>query len=179
MISNETSTKKSIVSKDRIGTKTTFSLGKCIVCNEETRNKYCSNRCKSKHFRNEKRGATIPSHPEEPTRTSHPAETRTIELKNHMTMIELAKIRACMLLYDREFYVESYGTIQVESRVYKQEELPLSIVIKLWNIFSDEDEKEQYSPENKSEYHYHNLIAYQLHSLHKLFNFDNIIINTI
>jgi len=181
MISNETSTTKSIVSKERIGTKNNFSLGKCIVCNEETRNKYCSNRCKSKHFRNEKRGATTPLQPEEPTRTSNSAETSTIELKNHMTMIELAKIRACMLLHDREFYVyvESYGTIQVESRVYKQEELTFSIVIKLWNIFSEEEDKEQYSPENKSEYHYHNLIAYQLHSLHKLFNFDNEIINTI
>ena len=163
--------------KERIGIKNGLSLGNCIVCNASTRNKYCSNRCKSKHFRNEKRGGTIPSQPEEPTRTSHSAECRTIELKNHMTMIELAKIRACMLLHDRDFYVESYGTINAESRVYKQEELPFSIVIKLWNIFSEEEDKEQYSPtEKRAEYHYHNLIAHQLHALHKLFNFDNEII---
>lgn len=161
------------VSRERIGTKNGFSLGNCIVCNASTRNKYCSNRCKSKHFRNEKRGGTIPSHPKELSS----ADFDKIELKDYMTMIELAKIRACMLLHDRDFYVESYGTINAESRVYKQEELPFSIVIKLWNILCDEKDKEQYAPmENKAEYHYHNLIAHQLHALHKLFNFDNQII---
>ena len=161
------------VSRERIGINNGFSLGKCIVCNVVTRNKYCSNRCKSKHFRNKKRGGTIPSHPKEPS----PADFDKIELKDYMTMIELAKIRACMLLHDRDFYVESYGTINAESRVYKQEELPFSIVIKLWNILCDEKDKEQYAPmENKAEYHYHNLIAHQLHALHKLFNFDNQII---
>ena len=70
------------------------------------------------------------------------------------------------------FEIEKLKPIQVEIRVYKQEELPFSIVIKLWNILCDEEDKEQYSPEKKSEWHYHNLIAYQLHALHKLFNFD-------
>ena len=172
------------VSRERIGINNGFSLGKCIVCNVVTRNKYCSNRCKSKHFRNKKRGGTIPSHPKEPNNprgfvslNNGSADFDKIELKDFMTMIELAKIRACMLLHDRDFYVESYGTINAESRVYKQEELPFSIVIKLWNILCDEEDKEQYAPtENKAEYHYHNLIAHQLHALHKLFNFDNEII---
>ena len=152
--------------KERIGIKNGFSLGKCIVCNASTRNKYCSNRCKSKHFRNEKRGGTIPSHPKELSS----ADFDKIELKDFMTPIELAKIRACMFTRERCFYDEKFDD---DFRTYTQNELPFEIVIKLWNILCREENKEQYNPTDKAECSFQQLVAYQLYALHKLFNFDN------
>ena len=165
------------VSRERIGTKNGFSLGKCIVCNASTRNKYCSNRCKSKHFRNEKRGGTIPSHPKEPNNprgfvslNNGSADFDKIELKDFMTPIELAKIRACMFTRERCFYDANFDD---DFRTYTQNELPFEIVIKLWNILCREENKEQYNPNDKAECSFQQLVAYQLYALHKLFNFDN------
>ena len=154
------------VSRERIGINNGFSLGKCIVCNVVTRNKYCSNRCKSKHFRNKKRGGTIPSHPKELSST----DFDKIELKDFMTPIELAMIRACMFTRERYFYDENFDD---EIRTYTQNELTFEIVIKLWNILCSEENKEQYNPTDKAECSFQQLVAYQLYALHKLFNFDN------